>query len=320
MATVTYKVLPLSVTDRKAFLEASAEELRVLLALVEQGGDVECERLAALAGTSVSRTKSSLVFWESEGVIKKRDGNIVDEFPESEDLAERRSLTVAKSIRDNNLELLLGELARLLGKAALTTVEIKNTEEVYTSLGVSSEYILTLAAHLAQKYEAQGKKLSTAVLRNKARELVSNECDTMEELEKYIDFCNRENDTERALRRIFGNYSRNFSKTEKEFFSRWTEELGYGAEIIAEAYDLTVMNTQRASVKYMDKILTSWSEAGCKTVPECRAHENANKKTESASRQGRGKKKSESPTPRFGNFDANEAFLAALDRSFDSES
>ena len=70
MATVTYKVLPLSVTDKQAFLDASSEELRVLLALVERCGEAECEELASLAGTSVSRARSSLVFWESEGVIK----------------------------------------------------------------------------------------------------------------------------------------------------------------------------------------------------------------------------------------------------------
>lgn len=321
MSTVTYKVLPLSLSEKAAFLDASAEELRVLLCLIEKGGVSDHRELATMAGVSVSRVRSSIVLWESEGVILRREGNIVDEFPQSDsEPVEKRSLNVAKSIRDNNLKLLLDEIARLLCKDSLSAIEIKNIEEAYSSLGVSSEYILTLAAHLGKRMDSQGKKLTTTVIRNKARELVEKECDTLEELEKYIDFCNRDSDTERALREIFGCYSRNFSKTEKEHFRRWTDEYGYGTEIISEAYDLTVMNTQRASVQYMEKILSAWHAAGCKTVPECKAHSAEDKKAKSSdSGKNQRRKKSESPTPKYGNFDANEAFLAALDRSFDDK-
>ena len=319
MATVTYKVLPLSVTDKQAFLDASSEELRVLLALVERCGEAECEELASLAGTSVSRARSSLVFWESEGVIKKRVGNVVDEFPASEDLSERRSLTVAKSIRDNNLELLLTEIASILGKPTLTTVEIKNIEDIYTSLGISSEYILTLAAHMASEQEKKGKKLTSTMLRAKAHQLVERECDTVEDLEKYISNSSRDNDIERMMREILGWYGKSFSDTQKKYFSRWCVEFGYGHDIISAAYDYTTINTQGAPLPYMDKLLTSWHGAGCKTVSQCRAQYDT---VAEGRKKERGKKSSkvESPTPKYGSFDANEAFLAALDRSFDGES
>ena len=47
---IYYKVLPLSLTDKSSFAEASAEELRVLLALIECEGTVEsAEALAKLS-------------------------------------------------------------------------------------------------------------------------------------------------------------------------------------------------------------------------------------------------------------------------------
>lgn len=315
MATVTYKVLPLSVTDKQAFQDASAEELRVLLALVERSGDAEPEELAQLAGTSVSRARSALVFWESEGVILRRDGNIVNEFPEREDLSERRSVTVAKSIRDKNLELLLTEIATILGKPTLTTVEIKNIEEIYTSLGISSEYIVTLAAHIASEQEKRGKKLTSTMLRTKAHQLVEKEYDTVEELEKYIYLSTRDSDIERMMREILGWYGKSFSDTQKRYFNKWCVDFGYGDAIISLAYDYTAINTQGAPLAYMDKILTAWHDAGCKTVEQCKAQYSADGEKRKSSRTSK-REKTTSPTPKYGSFDANEAFLAALERSY----
>ena len=316
-----YATTALCATDKEAFHEASREELRVLVAIMEKdGAPLSEDALSKLSGTSLARTKSAIALWEAEGVISVSDAdtNIIYEFEESisrGEISEESSKEVAGNIRDNHLEALLRECAKMMGRSSLATHEIKNISALYTQYSLSTEYILTLAAHLAAR-----SKLTSTRLRDKAIELVDKGCDDAESLSIYIENAEKASAGEWEMRRLFGIYNRPVSPSEKKYFRRWTEELGYSPEIISEAYDITALNTGKASLPYVDKILSAWHEAGCKTVAECLAHNDKSKdgyakKVASAARAPRAKK-SENPTPKYGNFDANDAFLAALDRSY----
>ena len=78
------------------------------------------------------------------------------------------------------------------------------------------------------------------------------------------------------------------------------------------------MNTAggRGDLRYMDAILTSWHEAGCKTLSECKAKIEADRVNRAAEKSKRKQEKSRPETPRYGDFDVNEAFINAIDRSF----
>jgi DNA replication protein DnaD len=71
----------------------------------------------------------------------------------------------------------------------------------------------------------------------------------------------------------------------------------------------------------MDKILTEWHEAGCKTLEECRAHEEKNKadRREAYKPKTKPREKEKPKPPRYGSFDVDEAFRAALKRSFSDD-
>lgn len=322
MENKIYTPRPTSVTKSAAFLEASREELRVLVVIMESDGAPLSEAdVARLAGISLSRAKSALALWEAEGVITAADGstNIVYEFEEAVsrgEISEESSKEVAESIRDNNLEALLAECAKIMGRSSLATHEIKNISALYTQYSLGAEYILTLAAHLASR-----SKLTSVRLRDKAIELVEHGCDDSESLSIYIENAEKSSGEEWEMRRLFGIYNRNVTKSEKKYFERWTGELGFFSEIISEAFDIAVLNTGKASLPYIDKILTAWHAAGCKTAAECRQYSDKSEKASSNAKEIRTprNKKSQNPTPKYGNFDANEAFLAALDRSYTDE-
>ncbi|MBO5907960.1 MAG: DnaD domain protein [Clostridia bacterium] len=317
-----YAATALTVTQKEAFLEASREELRVLVAIMEtRGAPLSEEELSKLSGTSLARTKSALALWEAEGVISvsEQDTNIIYEFEETisrGEISEESSKEVAEGIRNNHLEALLSECAKIMGRTSLATHEIKNISALYTQYSLSTEYILNLAAHLASR-----SKLTSVRLRDKAIELVEHGCDDAESLSIYIENAEKSSSEEWEMRRLFGIYSRAVTPSERKYFKRWTEELGFFSEIISEAYDIAVLNTGKASLPYIDKILGAWHEAGCKTAAECRAYNDKSKSTHSQKTQPRTQraKKSENPTPKYGNFDANDAFLAALDRSYTKE-
>ena len=319
MSDFTYKVLPLRATSSPAFTEASCEELRVLIALVELGGAFESEgELALAAGVSRPRCISAISFWEESGVIRRDDGTptITDEFEErlvSGEIYEEESRVVADRIRDEGLASMLDECASLAGLAVLSNTEIKQVTGLCTQYALSPEYIVTLAAAIAEK-----GKLRVGRLVNEAIRLAERGIDSTETLEAYLLSAEQTSGAEWEIRRVMGIYNRNLSKSERERFKKWSEEFGYSASIISEAYDVAVTcSSGRGIVGYMDKVLTSWHEAGCKTVSECLAKLQSDRNALAAKSSSPKKRAKTAPeTPRYGDFDIGDAFKKALERSY----
>ena len=305
-----------------AYTEASREELRVLLALIKCSGSVDEGELIALSRTSKARCASALALWEAEGVIsrgssipKEEESTIVEEFEERIRLGElHRSLAqdAARTIRDDNLSAMIEECAAIMKRPAFSTEEIKELEAIYSRLALSAEYIISLAAHLSHTC---GKVTPTS-LAKKAEELSGKGITSFEELEAYIKMMEAESAADKEIKRALSIRGRALVPGELEYFHKWTGELGYSVEIIKEAYNKAVMATGERSLPYMDTLLTAWHEAGCRTVAECIENSAAFSTECKQKKAGRKKKSTEPPTPRYGNFDVEDAFAKALARSY----
>ena len=170
-----YKVFPLKATDKAELFDATAEELRLLIALIERGGDADEEALADAARITRGRCKASLRFWCDGGVISEcADEQIVTEHPTrviKGELIEESGVKVAADIRKNNLKPLFDELAGIFERP-LTTGEAKIVSGVVEQYGVSTEYVVTLAAHLKG-----GRGFTVAKLRDRAISLTDKGID-----------------------------------------------------------------------------------------------------------------------------------------------
>ncbi len=320
MTRLNYRVNLLRISVNPAFKEASKEELRTLLALIEAEGKADgIKELAEVAGISTARCRSSLAFWEEAGIIREDDGTptITEEFESrlvSGEIDEEPAIEVAESIRNEDLASMIDECAMLLGQACLSNTEIKQLTGLYTQYALSPEYIVILTANKATK-----GRTTVKIICNEAIRLLNKGIDNAEKLDTYLKSLEESSGAEWEIRRALGIYGRNLSPSEKGYFKKWTEDFGYSVTIITEAYDIAVLNTKSGDLRYMDKILTDWHEAGCRTVSECKARSEAEGAKLSAEKAAKRKSKSEAPTPRYGNFDVNEAFMNALERSFTSE-
>ena len=325
MPTLKYRIDRIRVIGNAAFSEASKEELRVLLALIELSGELRSiEELSAAAMISSARCKAALAFWEESGVIAIDNGvpTIVEEFEERVvrgEIDEVSAVKVAKSIRDEGLALMIQDVAVIMKQPCLSNDEVKKLTGLYTQYVLSPEYIVTLASHLSGKGCLTVKRLCDEAIR-----LCGKGYDKVEALEGYLAELEATSGAEWEFRRLFGIYSRALSESEHRFFKRWSEEFGYSVGVVSLAYDIAVLNTKsgRGDLRYMDSILTSWHEAGCKTVNDCRERieaDKARKSAEAANRGGKKTSKSTPETPRYGNFDINEAFADAVARSFSEE-
>lgn len=63
-----------------------------------------------------------------------------------------------------------------------------------------------------------------------------------------------------AVAKAFGIQNRNLVSIEMDFVNKWTQELGYGIDIISEACKRTILATHQPNFEYADKILTSWHD------------------------------------------------------------
>lgn len=312
-----YEILPLDLKDKEAYLEASKEELRVLLGLMELAGrgSFSITELVSICKVSRARVNSAIVYWLEAGFIKEFDGKntITYEFEQrlrKGEIVDEGSLSTSKTIRNEKLAPLITECEAIMGRT-MNSTETKEIVALHTQYGLDDEYIATLASYIAKTV-----KLTPKSLVNKALKLVEKEIDTVSALTAYIEERESENETDYAFRKLFGIKDRALSSSEKKYFAKWSREYGYFTNIVGEAYDIAVMTTRKASLQYIDKILESWYKAGCKTLAECRQKEEREKEARKVQNTKTKSSKKAVEKERYGNFDIEDAFAKALERSY----
>lgn len=329
---MTFRINLDGLCERECFIEASREELRVLLALSSVGGAFATEEeLARLAGVSVARCRASLVLWQECGVISEGEGDvIIDEFKERRDSSKRYdkpSREVAASVRDGELAAFLEECGRMMSIPALNTEEIKDLEYIVKELGVSTEYVLVLLAHLTERK----KDITPRTLLKEIEKLIKKDIDTVEALEIYIKDVENVSPREWEFRRKFEIFHP-LSDRERAYLNKWYDDFGFDLDIIFAAFGASTKTIQaRISYSKMDRILTAWHEAECTTVAECldkgeayraekeakkRAAEKEKRDAELTAAKGAKPKVESGGKAKYNDFDTEDALLAALERSY----
>ncbi len=307
------------VLNSEVFLEASAEELRVLIAVMENPFKYKsADEVARVAGVSHSRALSAITLFLAEGLFV-REGDVSYEFEDSSDVnapIERSSLEVAENIRKKELADLFSELMRMMKKDSFNHNETKLINSFIEDDGLSEEYIITLAAYIAEK--------KTLTVKNLAQELgyrLKDEIYTVEGLNQYIKSQEgRDLSLEAEFKATFNRRSIP-TKKELDLYRKWTEVYGFLPEIILFAQEINILAGNNYSYVYMDTLLTKWHESGCKSLDDCkkqnelfRAQIAKEKKLENT--RAMSPSKSKAPTPTYGDFDPSEAFERALARSY----
>ena len=105
---------------------------------------------------------------------------------------------------------------------------------------------------------------------------------------------------------MFGMTGRALTTKEKKFLTAWTETMGFDANVIRLAYEITVDNTGEPALPYANTILESWHKLGLKNADEVSAE----------IEKGRAAKKN-AAAANAKSFDTDEFFEAALKRTFE---
>ena len=325
MTDYTFKVKLDGITELECFTDASKDELKVLIAILSLGGkSATAEEIGNIVGTSKARVMAALALFEESGVIEKRSPFLAEveyEFePKKDEEEDKVGIKTSNDIRHNEeMRAAIIEIETIFGKT-LTTTEVQRINSLHIQKGLSIPYILTLAAFIKDSY----KSLTVNRVVTEANKLIAKNITELEGLEIYMQDKSQAVAGEEILRNLLGIFNRTLTKSERDLFKKWMHDYGYSESIIGEAYDINVNATGNRSLNYMDKILTSWHEAGCKTLDECRSkaemHKYEGRKNANNSSQ-KSKKTVEAETPKYTDFNSEDALMRALERSYgDSDS
>ena len=104
--------------------------------------------------------------------------------------------------------------------------------------------------------------------------------------------------------KALGVNSHNPITAEIRIMDKWLVTYGFPMEVITEACTRTILNTSKPTLGYADSILTSWWNAGVKTLDDIKAQDAQHEKgRESGKARGNQSKKSRTPSGSFYNFE-----------------
>ncbi len=303
--------------------DCSKEELSLLVLLYTQGAQSE-DALAPALDLRSARVAGALRFLVEEGLVQMAEDGVVTEFsarPSADAFEARGGAAIAATIRDHALAALLEECAALLKKPALERWEIEEITGLYEQYGLGEEFIVSLFADMRSR-----SACSVKALVNRAIGLHKQGIDSHEALMHYFENREQKGEFERSVRRIFGSYGRTISDAEREMFTRWTEEYGFGEEMIKKAYSRSVIQSGASGkipYEYIDAMLKGWYNEGVRTPEAADAAGEAFKAQRAAEKNEALKdapKRTRQKAPQYGNFDTMDAFQRALERSYGTDS
>ncbi|MDF2586620.1 MAG: hypothetical protein K0S41_461 [Anaerocolumna sp.] len=126
---------------------------------------------------------------------------------------------------------------------------------LYESLGFSAELIMYLYEYCVSK-----NKKNPSYIEAVALSWAEEGIDTVEKAEAATALYNTNYN---AVNKAFG-LNRAPGQVEKQYINKWLNKFNFTIEIIVEACNRTILQTQKPDFKYADKILENWNKKGVK--------------------------------------------------------
>lgn len=299
------------VTDESLRL-ASGVQLKVILYLFRHGiagNTVAAEEIAQAIGRDLEEITDALIFWQERGVAQRTDRKAETQQPKVQAVAvsqpepalpktvqqEKKSekkvaeipivmpsheQVAARCTECADFRLLFAEAQSKLGK----TIGYDGQAVLimlHDSYGLPIEVILMLIEYAKSKGRTGYSYISKL-----GKSWAEKEIDTLEAAESYIERQSGVDELWSQFRSM--SLVKNAQPTTKQrrFFETWKNAYGFDAQMIYCAYEISIEQTEKMSVEYMDKVLKSWSERGIRTPDDV-------KKDNENWAKSKGKKKSE---------------------------
>ncbi len=172
---------------------------------------------------------------------------------------------------DTSFRALYGEVQRLLGRS-MNTEELKILLGFVRYLGLPNEVISILVSYCRDRARQKGnlRNPSLRAIEKEAYRWAEQGIDTLEEAAAHIHTQNVRSSRLSHLMGLLQIRGRNLTAAEERYAQSWLD-MGLTDEIVSLAYERTCINTGGLNWPYMNKILTSWHQAGLTTADQVRS-------------------------------------------------
>lgn len=316
--------VPCSVAQQHLKL-SSGDFIKVLLCVLSAGSpNVNTAEVSKLSGIAEETVEEALLYWNSLGIItiEGKERAKLKEYSVAKDTTEAVSQPITVSapaekktvIRYSPTDLLkLVESSEDI-RTMFATVEktlartINQTEQaalvdIYEYYGFPVESIVLLVQHCSNI-----GKSTMAYIRSVAKDWhlkgIIEPKEVEQEVIRLTEYHSFENEVKRLL-----ELNGKASKSQKAYFEKW-KQLNIAMELIDLAGDMSIDNTDKhiVNLKYMDRILTAWNDAGITNEKQAKEFE-ANKSSTSVP----SKKRSGTASNNGKSYDINEIDRLAKD-------
>ena len=174
---------------------------------------------------------------------------------------------------DKEFKALYGEIQRVLGRT-LNTEELKILLGFIRYLGLPADVISVLVCYCKERARAKGnlRNPSLRTIEKEAYYWAEQGIDSMEEAAAFIQNQNLRRSQLSRLMELLQIRGRSLTPGEEKYARSWIE-MGFDDKVILLAYERTCLNTGGLSWAYMNKILTSWQQAGLLTLEQVQKKE-----------------------------------------------
>jgi DnaD/phage-associated family protein len=189
---------------------------------------------------------------------------------------------VKHAIDSTDFAIVVDETQRKLGKI-LSPDDLLRLFGIYGDLRLPPEVILHLITHCINecRVTGDGRAPNIKYIEKAAFTWEREGIFTLERAEEYIKSLEAKRLARTDIRNILHIKNRDFSATEKRYVDGWLQ-MGFEADAIAIAYDITIVKTGNMAWPYMDTILKNWNSKGLKTAEQIMEKEKSLKARENS--------------------------------------
>lgn len=240
---------------------ADEASVRVALYVLATGSTDPRDIARALHLKSPRTAERALLWWAGAGLLEVAHP---EEGPAPAP-AEKSLPTIAQineaSLRDPMIAVLTAETQNALG-VSLGHSALQQLVALYLNEEYPIDMILPCAA-----YVAGCGRHSVAALRQELRRWRADGVETGEQAEAYLERLARRRQSQKAVAEMLGLSPENLTLTERTRIAQWSEEFGYGEDMVREAL---LHAGEKREVRYLHGILKAWHAKGWRTVQDVR--------------------------------------------------
>jgi len=168
--------------------------------------------------------------------------------------------------RDEQFRVLTAEVERKLGKK-LSTPDLGALLGLYDYLGLPSDVIYLLVCHCAERIQrryGEGRRPTLRQIEKEGYSWARMGIDTQTAAAEYLKKYALRQESMPAYMRVLQMGDRLPVAGEEKYLAAW-QEWGFPPEVVAEAYEKTVLKCHELKWPYINGILKKWHEAGLHT-------------------------------------------------------